>query len=348
MSAALRDIGSELGAQLALPITYVVTAFLSIALYNVIELTFILFLTFKRRKGLYFWSFVVASVGIAIYSIGFVLKDFNLVAVSLSYLYVTFIVLGWCAMVTGQSMVLYSRLHLVVRHHFLLRFVLAMIICDAILLQIPTTILCYGTNSPASATFAVPYAIYERIQVTVFFVQESIISGVYIFETFKLLRSESPILEETHREAARRLLLHLIIMNIIVLVLDVAIVVLQFIGRYALQTVIKGFIYSVKLKLEFNILNQLVAFVYHPHMLNSGSPEEGTSSRNLWEASPQAEQGAVSSSDQSRAHRRYCAWAMVAHRVRREFAMSGEQKASGIRRAARRQMGSVDMAQNRV
>ncbi|PYI11217.1 integral membrane protein [Aspergillus sclerotiicarbonarius CBS 121057] len=342
--SSLKDIGSKLGSKLALPITYVITAFLSIALYNVVELTFILLVTFKRRKGLYFWSFVVASLGIAIYSIGFVLKDFNIVTEPLSYFYVTLIILGWCGMVTGQSLVLYSRLHLVVRHHFLLRFILVMIVCDAFLLQIPTIILCYGTNSTASATFALPYAIYERIEVTAFFVQESIISGVYIFETFKLLRSESPVMEETHREAARRLLLHLILMNIIVLILDVAVLVLQFVGRYASQTAVKAFIYSVKLKLEFSILNQLVAFVYHPHVLNSGSPDAETSSRNLWDASHQAEQGNVPG---GHSHHRSCAWGSVARRVKREFVMSGEQKVSGIRNAARRQFGSLGTSRSR-
>ncbi|OOF98984.1 hypothetical protein ASPCADRAFT_41855 [Aspergillus carbonarius ITEM 5010] len=341
---SLKDVGSKLGSKLALPITYVITAFLSIALYNIVELTFIVLLTFKRHKGLYFWSFVVASFGIAIYSIGFILKDFNLVAESLSYFYVTLIVVGWCAMVTGQSLVLYSRLHLVVRHHIMLRFILIMIICDAFLLQIPTTILCYGTNSTAYADFALPYAVYERIQVTAFFVQESIISGVYIFETFKLLRSEALVMEDTHRDAARRLMLHLICMNVIVLVLDVAIVVLQFVGRYALQTAAKGFIYSVKLKLEFSILNQLVAFVYHPHTLNSGSPEAGTSERNLWAVGQEAEQR---TRDGHCRHSRNCAWASVAERLRREFTISAEKRASGFIHAARRQFGSGE-AQNPV
>ncbi|TPR10944.1 WD domain, G-beta repeat family protein [Aspergillus niger] len=265
------DIGSQVGSQLSRPVTYVITSFLSIALYNVVELTFILLLTFKRRKGLYFWSFVVATWGIAIYSIGFILKDFNLVDNAISYFYVTLIVTGWCAMVTGQSMVLYSRLHLVVRHHIMLRFILGMILCDVFLLQVPTIILCYGANSSTSDRFVLPYAIYERIQVTVFFIQEAIISGVYVYETFRLLRSEDEILEGTHREAARRLMLHLILMNIIVILLDIAILVLEWAGRYASQTAVKGFIYSVKLKLEFDILNQLVTL---PNNINASDVPE--------------------------------------------------------------------------
>ncbi|PYH29955.1 uncharacterized protein BO87DRAFT_446684 [Aspergillus neoniger CBS 115656] len=340
----LDDIGSRVGSQLSRPVTYVITSFLSIALYNVVELTFILLLTFKRRKGLYFWSFVVATWGIAIYSIGFILKDFNLVDNAISYFYVTLIVVGWCAMVTGQSMVLYSRLHLVVRHHIMLRFILGMIICDVILLQLPTVILCYGANSSTSDRFVLPYAIYERIQVTVFFIQESIISGVYVYETFRLLRSEDEVLEGSHREAARRLMLHLILMNIIVIFLDTAILVLEWVGRYAAQTAVKGFIYSVKLKLEFDILNQLVTFVYHSHTSNSGNLDVDSSSRNLWDMNQQTEPNTTSA---RHLHPRHCAWASVASRVRRDFTISAEKKMSKIIQYTRKQSDSSGSPQDR-
>ncbi|RMJ21456.1 hypothetical protein PHISP_07676 [Aspergillus sp. HF37] len=264
---SLRNIGSTLGSNIKPPITYVVTSFLSIALYNVLELTFILFLTFKRRGGLYFWSFLTSSWGIAIYSVGFVLKDFNL-ARSISYFYVTLIIVGWCAMVTGQSMVLYSRLHLIVRHHIMLRFVLGMIIVDAILFQITTIVLCYGANSALYHRFATPYAVFERIQVVVFFIQESIISGLYVYKTCTLLRADGGI-TEAHGEAGRRLMLHLIYMNVIVVALDTSIIALEFSGRYASQTAVKAFIYSVKLKLEFDILNQLVELVDRSSTSNS-------------------------------------------------------------------------------
>ncbi len=84
-----------------------VTSFLAIALYNVVELNFIILATFKQRRGLYFWSFVVATWAIAPCAVGFLIKYLQLS--NLSTLYVTLIVLGWSAMVTGQSVVLYSR-----------------------------------------------------------------------------------------------------------------------------------------------------------------------------------------------------------------------------------------------
>jgi hypothetical protein len=256
---SLNDIGNRLGSELSLAESYTVISFFSIALYNVLELTFTLFLSFRRRGGLYFWSFFIATWGIALYSIGFILKDSNL-ANSISYFYVSLMFLGWSSMVTGQSMVLYSRLHLIVQNHLTLRLVLCMIIVNAVILHIPAGVLCYLANSPVFPRFVVPFAVYEKVHVSIFFVQELVISGLYLYETCKLLRSEL-VMSDMHRRACRRLLLHLIYMSAIVMLGDIGILLLEYTGLYTSQTAIKGFVYSVKLKLEFSVLNRLVEFV---------------------------------------------------------------------------------------
>ncbi|GKZ25735.1 hypothetical protein AbraIFM66951_005781 [Aspergillus brasiliensis] len=276
------DIGNRLGSELSLVESYTVTSFFSIAIYNVLELTFILFVSFKRRGGLYFWSFFIATWGIALYAIGFILKDFNL-ANSISYFYASLMFIGWSSMVTGQSMVLYSRLHLIVQNHLTLRLTLCMIIVNAIILHIPAGVLCYLVNSPVFPRFVVPFAVYEKLHVSVFFFQELVISGLYLYETCKLLRSEL-VLRDMHKGACRRLLLHLIYMSAIVMLLDIGILLLEYMGRYTSQTAIKGFVYSVKLKLEFSVLNRLVEFVQRSNHL---SPDlilgsELTDSRDSW------------------------------------------------------------------
>ncbi|KAL3475752.1 hypothetical protein BJX99DRAFT_270995 [Aspergillus californicus] len=266
---ALSDIGIDVSSNIPRSATYAITAFISIALYNVVELTFLVCIVFKRYRGLYFWSFLVATWGIAVYAVGFLLRDFRLESAALFN--VTLIIIGWCAMVTGQSLVLYSRLHLLVQHCVILRFVLAMIIFNAIVLHIPTAVFAYGANSTLYHRFTTPYAIYERIQITIFFLQECIISGLYMYHTCRLFYiGGSP--REMHGAPGRRLMLHLIYLNAIVIILDVTILVLQFTGRYATQTAAKAFIYSVKLKMEFNILNRLVDLVQHS---NRGSDAEG-------------------------------------------------------------------------
>ncbi|KAL5362317.1 hypothetical protein BJX96DRAFT_166575 [Aspergillus floccosus] len=265
---SLSDTGSTLDSNIPRPVTYAITSLLSVALYNVLELTFLLFFTFKRRKGLYFWSFFCATWGIAFYAIGFILKDFRL-ATSIPAFYVTLIVFGWSTMVTGQSLVLYSRLHLIVHNQTVLRLVLGMIIFNAIVLHIPTIVLCYGANSVQHQhLFAFPYAVYERVQVSIFFAQEFSISSLYMYETWRLLRTGG-VLDQNHQQSRRRLMLHLMYVNAIVVLLDTAILVLQFTGRYASQTAAKGLIYSVKLKLEYDILNQLVKFAQRGSDLSS-------------------------------------------------------------------------------
>ncbi|KAH7110782.1 hypothetical protein B0J13DRAFT_661607 [Dactylonectria estremocensis] len=240
------------------PTAFVVACFLAISMYNFIELNFIILTTFKRRSGLYFWSFIFATWGILFYSIGFILKNFR--PSTNSYVYVTFIIFGWWPLVTGQSAVLYSRLHLILDKRSWLKAVRMMIIINVIICHLPTTVLAYGANCSNPGPFVVPYSIYEKIQITIFFFQEMIISGLYIFETTKILRLTAIAGLDTNRRN-QYLLRHLLIVSIIVAALDGPILALEYANLYRLQTSYKVFVYSVKLKFEFSILNRLVEVV---------------------------------------------------------------------------------------
>ena len=82
-----------------------------IALYNTTELIVLIFVSFKRYGGLYFWSLLLATMGIIPYTLGLLFKFFNVIKIDM--LSIALIDIGWQLMVTGQSIVLYSRLHLV-------------------------------------------------------------------------------------------------------------------------------------------------------------------------------------------------------------------------------------------
>ncbi|KAF3017712.1 hypothetical protein E8E14_002272 [Neopestalotiopsis sp. 37M] len=230
-----------------------ILVFGSIALYNVLELNYMVLGTFRRRKGLYFWSLIVATWGIAVNTIGYLLEHLHLI--SNAALYSALICIGWVCMVTGQSVVLYSRLHLVLSDDRIRRAVLYMIIFDAIAMHVPVTVLVFGSNSSNPQPFFRPYSIYEKIQLTVFFIQECIISGLYVWETIKLLRVTRDI---RGKRGARRVLGHLIFVNIVVIVLDISVLALEFSDFYDLQTGYKPLVYSIKLKMELSILNRLV------------------------------------------------------------------------------------------
>lgn len=230
--------------------TYVFAAFAGIAFYNAIELVVLCFVSFKVRRGCYFWSLLVASASVIPYTLG-TLLFFYPTGVSL-FVCSTLGSIGWVGMVTGQSLVLWSRLYLLLQNSKLLWGVLWMIIIDAVLLHTPMIVLLYGVLSTFSDEWERAFRIMVHIQLIWFCVQELIISGIYIWETVKLLqlRPEGP---------RYNILRHLLAISIIILILDVAVVVIEYVGYYGVQAFFKPVAYSVKLKLEYAILGQLVA-----------------------------------------------------------------------------------------
>jgi hypothetical protein len=236
-----------------------------IACYNVIELTFIIWTVFKQYSGIYFWSFVAATYGIGLNAIGALFVDTGPQGLTNNLIYATVALIGWVLMVNGQSMVLWSRLHLIMRDLVKLRLILYLIIANAIIFQTPSIILAYGATTKH---WKIYHDIFEKIQVIVFFVQEAGISLVYIYETVQLSKVLSVM---RNRTRSRQLRNHLIAINVCIIILDAGITALQFANQFSLQSAYKTFIYSVKLKMEFTILNRLVE-------MTTGHNDELTSS----------------------------------------------------------------------
>ncbi|CAG8890516.1 unnamed protein product [Penicillium egyptiacum] len=230
--------------------TGIFAALASLAWYNAIELIILCFFSFRRWNGTYFWSLLIASGCIIPYCLGFVLLFFPTGVTP--WLCVTLVVLGWYGVITGQSVVLWSRLHLVLQNRKLLRGVLWMICVDAMIFHIPTTVLLYGTVAYPTSRWARAYDIMERIQLVGFCIQELIISSVYVWETVKLLRLRP-------EGRPQGILNQLLVINILILVLDISVVAIEYVGYYAVQVLFKPVAYSIKLKLEYAILGKLIA-----------------------------------------------------------------------------------------
>lgn len=127
----------------------VIVVMASLAMYNACELTVMIFLTFTRYRGLYFWSLLISGLGIIPYSLGFLLKLLTITTGQAKWLAITLLTIGWYPMITGQALVLWSRLHLILdgeRGDKIIRWTKWMIIVDAICLHIPTTVLTFGSN----------------------------------------------------------------------------------------------------------------------------------------------------------------------------------------------------------
>ena len=101
------------------------------------------------------------------------------------------------------------------------------------------------------------YNIYEKVQMTGFTIQETIISGLYLWETRKILRPGKIF----QKKKTRQVFHHLIWVNIFIILLDLALLGTEYANLFSIQTVFKAAIYSLKLRFEFIVLNALMDIV---------------------------------------------------------------------------------------
>lgn len=229
----------------------IVTLSLALSLYNSIELVLLITTTFKKRKGLYYWSLTLGNYAVALYALGIMLSYFEL---SPKWVHKVILDIGWLAMIICQSLVLYSRLNLIFDNLRLIAAVKWMIISTSIFILVPVIVLDMGMAYSPDPGFKEAYFYIEQIQMTCITLQELIISFLYVYKTIQLLRIIS-------RANTRSMIWQLLFLNIIIISMDVAIVAMQFLHYQLYQETIKGFVYSVKLKLELHILSKLVDLV---------------------------------------------------------------------------------------
>jgi Na+-translocating ferredoxin:NAD+ oxidoreductase RnfA subunit len=223
---------------------------------------------------------LIAAGGIIPYSLGFIIKFFQLLDPNRDegYVAVVFLTIGWYPMVTGQSVVLWSRLHLLSNSRRVLRWTLWMIIVNGTLLHSITTVLTFGSNSNSLTSktlqrFVNGYSIMEKIQMVGFFLQELVLSAIYIREAIRLLKMSEVAHDDvqsfddgtTHahlrNSSVRKTMYQLLAVNVIIIAMDLALLGVEFANLYLIETTLKGVVYSIKLKLEFAVLGKLVQFV---------------------------------------------------------------------------------------
>ncbi|KAF2005808.1 hypothetical protein P154DRAFT_285601 [Amniculicola lignicola CBS 123094] len=270
-----------------LPMSMTMAAFVGIALYICVELNIRLFLTFRRRRGLYFWSCALASWGVLIQPLATTMADFGVWENKLGSM--MGIYLSWWVMVVPQSLVLYSGLHLVMSNTKHLRWVLYMIIFTTVVFSIPTIIVGILAQTTMSGKLRAPYMIWDKIQVTAFFVQEIIISLLYISETRERLKRSTILRNEDSQEVFN----HLIYVNVLVMFLDCSLLALTYAGFFYVQGAYKPCIYGVKLRIEYSILNRLIQSVQpsaYAHF-NSNDTYKSSGKHSSWGLGPKVGEG---------------------------------------------------------
>jgi hypothetical protein len=165
-----------------------------------------------------------------------------------------------------------------------------MIIINGGLLHSITTVLTFASNankfSPTVLErFVNGYAIMEKIQMTGFFVQECILSIIYIRETIRLLRLGESVKDDIgsfdngtgqlRKASVRKTMYQILAINIIIITMDVALLATEFANLYLIETTLKGVVYSIKLKLEFAVLGKLVQIVKVHTNSKNNSPRDG-------------------------------------------------------------------------
>lgn len=153
-----------------------------------------------------------------------------------------------------------------------------MIIINGTILHSITTVLTFGSNSnelsPTTLQrFVNGYSIMEKIQMVGFFIQELILSVIYIREAVRLLKLSETVQDDARsfddgvghghprNASVRKTMYQLLAINVIIILMDLALLGVEFANLYLIETTLKGVVYSIKLKLEFAVLGRLVQFV---------------------------------------------------------------------------------------
>ena len=153
-----------------------------------------------------------------------------------------------------------------------------MIITNAYILHIPMTVLFFGLNH-SDARFARPAAIFDQVQSTGFYIQDFIISGIYIYKAARAFK----IIITLRSRDGRNAIIHLLYINILVVILNVLLLLTEYKLHYV-QVSFKTVVYSIKLKLEFSVLNRLQLLVHtNPYVYQRGPEgQRRPSDRNIF------------------------------------------------------------------
>ncbi|KAL8938407.1 MAG: hypothetical protein Q9216_003924, partial [Gyalolechia sp. 2 TL-2023] len=232
------------------------SAFIGMTLLLVVEVNVEVFRIFKRRTGLYYWSITIGSFACGVNAIGIILKFLTPGAQRIWVFYVILTCTGWASYTVAQLLVLYSRLHLVTENYRLRRKVLWLIcVVSPVVIVADWIVVLPAWNTwdwQMSERWSAPSAIVERIAQLAFTLVEVTISAVYVHALGKLLRVKSSV-------RTRRVMWDLNYVVILGVVFDIINVILVFVNRVGLSHPIQTFTYALKLRLEFAVLNQLMA-----------------------------------------------------------------------------------------
>jgi hypothetical protein len=236
---------------------------LSIASYNVVEVLVCIASTFRRFRGLYYYSVLLTDISLG----GFIGVSFSFHFTANPAIWTMVLwAVSHTTLTTAQVLVPYARLHLVLPHNpRLVRAVLVMIIVSSIVLLVPQVVCYIYTAISRNPDWGPSHriAIIQRTISIAAVVREMAVCAIYAVQAFRELGT---IAAQKGRDG-KKILYQLIAVQIAVVLMDVALVANIFVAAAALQWGYSAAVCAIKLKMEFAILNTLKRLLTSPTSL---------------------------------------------------------------------------------
>jgi hypothetical protein len=191
---------------------------------------------------------------------------------------------GWILLTFGFALVLYSRLHLIVDNPKGLKglcFVLFVIVVTYLPSHILTLVAGQGLLGVNG------YHVASHLGI-IFNIEETLLSSLYIYLFFKFMRDSTPEM----RMRMKSFFYLLVLAQVFIFICDVILTTLAYVRLDLLTSIAIPFIYTVKLKAEFVVLNRLVRFartgvelqeISAATNVESTGESAATSTRPFWE-----------------------------------------------------------------
>jgi hypothetical protein len=194
-------------------------------------------------------SIAITSLGIIFMTIAFDLGWFSHVPF---YIRETIQLIGWMCMTTGFPVVLCSRLYIIIRNpqvpRILIIFVVlinsSLYIISIVSVHIPNIVLGYEI-----------YKVSYRLEV-IFAVQEFVLASLYIFFFARFFKDGN----SEDAKHVKNVFLLLCGTEIIIVATDAILLTLVYTDLLTAKFTIHGFVYAIKLEIEFVVLNHLTQF----------------------------------------------------------------------------------------
>jgi hypothetical protein len=275
------------------------TGFIAMTFLLIVEVNIEIHRVFERRQGIYFWAMQIGIIGCTLDALAMILRYLVPGASRVWVLYTLMPTVGWAIYTVAQLTVLYSRLHLVSHSQKVQRRVFYMIVIVSPILIVTdwiTTWPAWDPDPKVTDRWSAAEAIVERIAQIGFSIVEVTINMIYAVSLVRILKLKSNVKQ-------RRVMLDLVYVVSLATIFDVLNIILVYVNRTGISHPIQTFAYALKLRLEFIVLNQLMAVAarglhqnpfaekrYHypgASTINHGSKQPGSSKATLSDGSVQ-------------------------------------------------------------